>query len=295
MTDSPLLYKVVIFNKHFYRIFKNIFKKVKIEFQTIESPSRGYTGLNLELEECQSHLIHEVKNNLLDREEWNNTLESLRTLRAETGFDVSAELLADIQSFSEEKIETQQFRIGEAFAEVILEQEFSCRFHWNENRDARNPKGNKTGADLVGFIEVNGQVLFLFGEVKTSSETANRPPQVMTTRYKSIESQLRSLHDDIRKRRILISYLQNKARHYPSGHAFFEDFEAGKRAYYSGECRFHLFGVLIRDVSPDERDVSVSYNRLRTQILEPKGLKLLALYLPIQKKDWLTIINEEQK
>jgi hypothetical protein len=148
---------------------------------------------------------------------------------------------------------------------------------------------------LVGFIEVNGQVLFLFGEVKTSSETTNRPPQVMTTSDKNIESQLRGLYDDIGKRRILISYLQNKARHYPSGHPFFEDFEAGKRAYYSGECRFHLFGVLIRDISPDERDVSVSYNRLREQILEPKGLKLLALYLPIQKEDWMTIINGKQE
>lgn len=265
---------------------------MNIEFENIESPFRGHVGLSMDLEECRSHLIHEVKNNLLDREEWDKTLVSLRTLHDETGFNASAELLADIQAFSEERIETQQFRVGEAYAEVILEQEFSCRFHWNENRDARNPQGNKTGADLVGFIEVDGQVLFLFGEVKTSSEIINRPPQVMTTSDKSIESQLRDLYNDTAKRRILISYLQNKARLYPTDHPFFEDFEAGKRAYYSGECRFHLFGVLIRDISPDERDVSVSYNRLRTQILEPKGLKLLAIYLPIQKEDWLTIINE---
>ena len=146
---------------------------------------------------------------------------------------------------------------------------------------------------MVGFIEIDSQVLFLFGEVKTSSETANRPPQVMNSSDKNIESQLRGLYTDTTKRRILISYLQNKARLYPAGHPFFEDFEAGKRAYYSGECMYQLIGVLIRDVSPDERDISVSYNRLKTQILEPKGLKLLAVYLPIQKEDWVTIINEK--
>ncbi|HHG85379.1 MAG TPA: hypothetical protein ENJ82_11590, partial [Bacteroidetes bacterium] len=179
----------------------------------------------------------------------------------------------------------------ETYAEIVLEQEFSCRFHWNENRDTRNPKGNKTGADLVGFIEAEGQVLFLFGEVKTSSETANRPPQVMTSSV-GIEAQLRNLYDDRSKRLILISYLKNKMRHYPEGHPFRDDFEAGERAYYSGDCDFQLIGVLVRDVEPDERDVSVSYGRLRTQILEPKGIKLLALYLPIQRNEWLSIINE---
>ena len=226
---------------------------MNIEFQNIESPSRGHIGLSLELEECRSHLTCGVKDNLLDSEEWQNILESLRVLRDETGFNASSELLADIQALDNEKIEAQHFRVGEAYAEVVLEQEFSCRFHWNENRDTRNPRGNKTGADLVGFIEIDSQVLFLFGEVKTSSETANRPPQVMNSSDKNIESQLKGLYTDTTKRRILISYLQNKARLYPTGHPFFEDFEAGKRAYYSGECRYQLVGVLIRDVSPDEK------------------------------------------
>ena len=110
--------------------------------------------------------------------------------------------------------------------------------HWNENRDARNPKGNKTGADLVGFIEVEGRVLFLFGEVKTSSETAKRPPQAMTNNRNGIEKQLRNLYDSRNKRQILISYLQNKARHYPEGHPFKTDYQASLRAYYGNDCKF---------------------------------------------------------
>lgn len=260
-------------------------------YEHIETTKRSYHGVSLVDRECRDHLQGPVKDNLLDREEWQDSLVRLRMLRDETGFNASEELLADIQTLENEELETQQFRVGEAYAEIILEQEFSCRFHWNENRDARNPKGNKTGADLVGFIEVNGHVLFLFGEVKTSSETANRPPQVMTSR-KGIEAQLRDLYNDRSKRLILITYLKNKMRIYPEGHPFNTDFEASVRAYYSDDCDYQLIGVLVRDVAADERDVSASYGRLREQILEPKGIKLLAMYLPIQKEDWLNIINE---
>ncbi len=69
--------------------------------------------------------------------------------------------MQDIQSLRDETVDVQKFRIGEAMAEVVLQQHFSCRFYWNELRDARNPKGNKTGADLVGFIEIDNEVLFL--------------------------------------------------------------------------------------------------------------------------------------
>jgi hypothetical protein len=135
-------------------------------------------------------------------------------------------------------------------------------------------------------------MLFLFGEVKTSSETANRPPQVMTG-ADGIERQLRDLYRNRIKRHILISYLQSKMRLLPDGHPFKLDFDAGFRAYYSNPENYHLIGVLIRDVEADERDLSRSYSRLRIQILEPLGLKLLALYLPIQQVEWISIINEE--
>lgn len=267
---------------------------MNVIYEHNETIRRMYQGVKLDDQECRDHLKGAVKDNLLDSEEWEDSLTRLRALRDETGFVASDELLADIQALESQEIETQQFRVGEAYAEIILEQEFSCRFHWNESRDTRNPKGNKTGADLVGFFEVDGQVLFLFGEVKTSSETVNRPPQVMTSSV-GIETQLRDLYHDRSKRLILISYLKNKMRHYPEGHPFRNDFVASERAYYSGDCDYQLIGFLVRDVDPDERDVSVSYGRLRDQILEPKGIKLLALYLSIRKEEWLSIINENQE
>lgn len=267
---------------------------MNVVYKHTDTAKRSYEGIVLDYQECSGHLKGLVKDNLLDREEWKDSLARLRALREETGFVASDELLADIQALENKEVETQQFRVGEAYAEIILEQEFSCRFHWNESRDARNPKGNKTGADLVGFIEVDGQVLFLFGEVKTSSEAANRPPQVMTS-ADGIEKQLRDLYNDRSKRLILISYLKNKMRHYPKEHPFRRDFEAGERAYYFNTCDYQLIGVLVRDVDPDERDISLTYNRLRNQVLEPKGIKLLAMYLTIRKEEWLSIINESQK
>lgn len=264
---------------------------MNVLFEHIETAKRNYHGVSHDEQECRDHLQNAVKDNLQDRVEWQDSLDRLRALRDETGFEASDGLLADIQALESEKIEVQQFRVGEAYTEVILEQEFSCRFHWNENRDARNPKGNKTGADLVGFIEVEGQVLFLFGEVKTSSETANRPPQVMTG-AKGVESQLRDLYNHRIKRLTLIAYLKNKMRHFPEGHQFRTDFDTSQRSYYSGIDDFQLIGVLVRDVESDERDVSISYGRLRDHILEPNGIKLLALYLPIRKEDWIDIINE---
>lgn len=262
-----------------------------ILYEHTDNNYRSYHGITMDEPQCRAHLQGAVKDNLLDREERQNTLDTLRALQQETGFNANEELIADIQALENEQLELQQFRVGEAYAEVILEEAFVCRFHWNENRDARNPKGNKTGADLVGFMEVDGQILFLFGEVKTSSETANRPPQVMTS-ADGIEKQLRDLYDDRAKRQILITYLQSKMRHYPEGHPFKTDYNASFRAYYTNDCQFQLIGVLVRDVDVDHRDISLSYNRLSQHILEPNGIKLLALYLPIQKAQWQTIINE---
>jgi hypothetical protein len=273
---------------------QTIKRTLRTEYQHIETAKRGYHGISLDEQGCHDHLKGLVKDNLLDRAEWKDSVIRLRALRDETGFIASDELLADIQALENQEVETQLFRVGEAHAEIMLEQEFMCRFHWNENRDSRNPKGNKTGADLVGFIEVEDQVLFLFGEVKTSSETVNRPPQVMTS-ADGIERQLRDLYNDRSKRLILISYLKNKMRHYQEGHPFRKDFETSERAYYAGVCDYQLIGVLVRDVEPEERDVSLSYGRLRDHILEPKGIKLLAIYLPVRKEEWLSIINEDQE
>jgi len=262
-------------------------------YQYIDTINRHYKGFLSDEQECHCYLKGPVKDNLIDREQREELLDSLKTLKSDTGFDTNDQLLADIQALEDEKVNAQNFRVGEAYAEIVLEEKFQCRFHWNELRDARNPKGNKTGADLVGFIEIDGKVLFLFGEVKTSSENAN-PPQVMTYRD-GMENQLCDLCNQPDKRRILISYLQNKARLFEEGHQFKEDFNASLKAYYAANGSYQLVGVLVRDTDPVEEDVSESYHRIKDKILEPTGLKLLALYVPVKKSEWFKIMNETEE
>mgnify|MGYP000996771580 CR=1 FL=1 len=258
-------------------------------YQHTDSNKRGYNGITFDTNEANVILKNEVRNNLIDKPQKDELLRILETLKNDTGFDKSQTLLADIQALQEERVDVQDFRIGEALAEIFLQKYFSCRFYWNELRDARNPKGNKTGADLVGFIEIDNEILFLFGEVKTSSEQQS-PPQVMTN-PNGIEKQLRDLYNDPEKRCILICYIQNKIG--LTGNINFQnDFNNAIKNYYKqNSSNYLLYGVLIRDTQPNEKDIQGSYNRLKKEILVPNGLKLLAIYVPIPKSQWLNIIN----
>lgn len=267
---------------------------MEIEYNYTEAPRRGYKGIYSSEQIFSDHLKGPVKDNLIDREEHNNLLEHFRRLNTDTGFNSSSELLADIQALEQEDIDVRDFRVGEAYAEVILEEKFSCRFYWNELRDARNRKGSKTGADIIGFIENDDSVLFLFGEVKTSSEI-NRPPQVMTKSTDGLEKQLCDLYCDRNKRNTLISYLKSKTTALDESHPFKVDLEKSIQNYYTSDNpkKYHIIGVLVRDVSPKEQDLSDSYHRIKETILAPSGLELLALYVPISKSDWLDVINGE--
>lgn len=265
---------------------------METHFEHIEPENllRGYHGISLSDTEFTKTLCGSVFDSLLDIEVHQDRLSELTGL-LETGFSQSENLLADLQALENaEPEDLRDWRIGEAVAEVVLEENFQCRFHWNELRDARNPKGNKTGADLVGFIESDGNILFLFGEVKTSSETANKPPQVMT-KADGIENQLKDLYNDRNKRQILISYLKSKTRDLPESHHFKVDYDLALRSYYANSQSYQLVGVLIRDVVADHKDVSISYNSIKTSILNPIGLKLIALYTSIQKSNWRNIIT----
>jgi hypothetical protein len=265
---------------------------MNIVYQCIESDFKDYKGISFSDSEYKDLLKNEVKDKLLDTTQRNEMLLILEALKSETGFEKSETLLADIQFLLNNSVEVQDFRIGEAFAEVCLEKHFNCRFYWNELRDARNPKGNKTGADLVGFIEIENEILFLFGEVKTSSEQKS-PPQVMTNPT-GIENQLKDLYKDQNKRLILISYVQNKIG-LSNNSNFKNDFNSAVKNYYrQNEGKYMLYGILVRDTEVNENDIKVCYNKLKNEILDPIGLKLLAIYVSISKHQWLKIINGDE-
>lgn len=264
---------------------------MNVVYQHIDSAFCGYDGVSFDESETRDLLSGKVKGVLVDRPQRQEMLTILQTLQQDTGFQQSPTLLQDIQALQNENVDEQTFRVGEALAEVVLQEHFSCRFYWNELRDTRNPKGNKTGADLVGFIEAGNEVLFLFGEIKTSSEQKS-PPQVMTN-PEGIEHQLKDLYQDPKKRLILISYIQNKIP-LVGNEDFKSDFEKAIRNYYQQAAgKYLLYGVLVRDTEVNEKDIKPSYEKLKEEILGPIGLKLLAIYVPIEKEKWLNIMNEK--
>ncbi|MCF6155222.1 MAG: hypothetical protein E3K36_08205 [Candidatus Brocadia sp.] len=78
--------------------------------------------------ECLLNLEGSVKGNLLDRGQRESLLDVLRALQKETGFS-SDGLMVDIQSLENDDVDVPNWRIGEALAEVVPEQNFQCRFH----------------------------------------------------------------------------------------------------------------------------------------------------------------------
>lgn len=249
----------------------------------------GYCGISFNTEEeFKALLCTDVKKRLVDEPINQELLSNLKSLYNDTGFASSQNLLVDIQSLLNSNITARNFEIGEAIAEVVLENDFKCRFHWNKRRDSKNPEGNQTGADLVGFIEHKDEILFLFGEVKTSSE-AKYPPQVLTQKGTGMISQLKELYSNHQKRFNLICYLHSKT---DLNDNIKKDFQSAIKSYYYHDNNYQLIGVLIRDTEAIEDDLRTVYEDLKNTILKPTGLQLVAVYLPVKQEKWIEILNQ---
>src|SRR5690554_8030378 len=86
---------------------------MKVVYEHNETLRRSYQGFLLEEQECLEHLKGSVKDNLVDREECQDSINRLRALKDETGFAVNDELLADLQELENKEVELQQFRRSE--------------------------------------------------------------------------------------------------------------------------------------------------------------------------------------
>lgn len=264
---------------------------MKISYTHIESknPNRGYDGIEFSEKYINSAFKKEIKEKLLDSDHTTRLVDEFKDVST-TGFD--DKVLVDIFSLDKAITEHEPFRVGEAFTEHILEDEYNVRFHYNELRDARNPLGNKTGADLIGFIDINKETIFVFGEVKTSSDPS-APPQVLYGETGMIK-QLEDIASDKTKRGILLRYIAGKVVDLPDTHPFRIDFKVSLAHYRkSNQKKFKLFGVLVRDTSPNEQDLSARYKAILNEIEKETSLKLLALYMPFKKEVWNKKIKEK--
>lgn len=205
--------------------------------------------------------------------------EKLRTLAIEmTGFETD-----NLNHIFANRPRITNWRIGEILAEEIVASRYNARFFYNSDRDLKNLNSNQTGADLVGFIELdNGAVQFLFGEVKTSSEN-NVPPGVMYSETGMIE-QLKGLANSDSKKAMLVKWLFIKCSTCQDG-IVKSDIKKAITNYVQDK-NICLIGVLVRDTSPDENDLKARSKNLHNDIkCKEVRTQLLAVYTNCEMKD----------
>ncbi len=220
--------------------------------------------------ELNTFMVNEVASRLHDeigKTDFTSHLSSL----ASTGF-AQDNLRAILEA---EHPEERDWAVGEALAEAWLSREYGVVWPWNMERDKRTPLASLPGADLVGFVTNGSETRLVLGEVKCSSDSG-APPNVMTGRHGMVQ-QLESLATDIGILHTLIRWLQPRCR----GNNVEPHFNAAIRLLLqSGNKAMSLFGVLVRDTQPNEKDLKGRGKHLGSIVKTPARCHLLALYLP---------------
>ena len=181
------------------------------------------------------------------------------------------------------------WEVGEALAECILSDDSERQVHWpwNTIRDRRTPRASLPGADLVGFYCEKDDVFLLFGEVKTSGD-ANTPPGVMNG-GSGMAWQLQQSATRLDIQHTLLKWLHARCQtpHYRNLYRL-----AVKRYLASEGKDLLLFGLLLRDTSPSELDLSTGGTALGNQFSEPTRFELIAWYLPVPIAEWPPLVQE---
>lgn len=232
-----------------------------------------------EPEAFHQYLAGPVKSRLADREQA-ETLES--DLRALATTEMATDTLDKLLS---EQTSPNSWEVGEALAECLLTDNLGAHWPSNTERDKRTPKASLPGADLIGFVTDGEKILFLLGEVKTSSE-AKSPPQVVT-KQDGLIAQLNRLSTDLPIHRSLLNWLHARCKNTASWPLFQEATEN-----YLASERKHLIlaGLLMRDTAPDEKDLASPAATLADCIESPTSAKLQAWYFPSPASEWPALL-----
>jgi hypothetical protein len=168
----------------------------------------------------------------------------------------------------------EDWRVGEAMAEAYLIAHRSCEFPWPTGRDLKNPAASPAGTDLVGFQHGERGTRFAFGEVKTSQH-AKWPPSVVTGRH-GLSEQVEALNSTTRVKAQLVTYLGLHA----VNASWAETFKRATKRYLTDPTDVTLFGILVRDVGPDELDLRSRARALGKIVTGQTSIELNAIYLP---------------
>jgi len=227
--------------------------------------ARGYELTTPDLDQALVGDVGDLLEDVGGREE----LEDLWTSLTNTKFAQQ-----NVQRALQSSHPVEDWRVGEVLAEGWLMTHQSCSFPWPFGRDLRNPSASPAGADLVGFHHgAAAGVRFAFGEVKTSGE-AKYPPLVVTSRT-GLAKQIEGLRDLESKKDPLVRYLGFRCQ----GQPWEPDYRVAATKYFTDSTDLALFGVLVRDVAPDQRDLAARSGSLATACPAKTQIMLFALYL----------------
>lgn len=168
----------------------------------------------------------------------------------------------------------ESWRVGEAIAEIYLIDHRACQFPWPHGRDARKQGSSLPGADLVGLSRDDQGACLVFGEVKTSSDK-QYPPSLMYGDG-GLKQQLEDLLHSSAIRDTLFTYLAHRA----TNAEWQPLFQSAAQRYLKNKEDIHIYGILIRDVSPNVMDLQARVLSLARVCNNRTRVELLALYLP---------------
>ena len=184
--------------------------------------------------------------------------------------------------------EERDWAVGEALAEALLIRSHRVVFPWNMERDKRNAKGSLPGADIVGFLPLDSGFRLGLGEVKTSSEE-KYPPQVMSGRSGHLGHQIDKLAENMSTIYQLLKWLHPRCK----GTEHQDAFDQSVSFYLnSGNKAASLFGILIRDTTPNELDLQGRGKALGRTVVHPASCELIAVYLPCKIADLPSLTEE---
>ncbi len=248
----------------------------KLQFQAEISHVRVSGFIAASEEECQQYFVRRVFAKLAESDGAEELRQHLIELET-TGFDLGG-LLEQVEHSPQAK----DWEIGEAFAEIALEDRHEAMFPWPTGFDKRTRKASLPGPDLVGF-QRHAAPRFIFGQVKSSSE-GRVPPQIVNSTGDCLRNQMIQLRHRPAARQQLISWLLVRMR----GTEWEDAFNEALIRYSAGDL--WLVGVLVSGGRvPVEKDLTSICAEIG-HYPEEAEVHLLGFYLPFHKDEWVDLI-----
>ena len=252
----------------------------KLQFQSENSHIQVSGFIATSEEECRQYFVRRVSTKLAESDGAEELRQHLIELES-TGFDLGG-LLGQVKDSPLAK----DWEIGEAFAEIGLEDGHEAKFPRATGFDKRTRKATLPGPDLVG-LQRHAARRFVFGQVKSSSE--NRvPPQVVNYTGDCLRNQMIQLRHEPAVRQQLISWLLVRMR----GTDWEDAFNEALKRYSEGDL--WLVGVLVsgsRD--PVETDLTNICARIDHRPGEAE-VHLLGFYIPFHKNEWVDLVYSKE-